>query len=61
MARERKAVADADLVGPDRQRPLRSVSWVELADRASGRVTRVHERRLARFGATLVEGCEVGE
>ena len=42
---EGEAVGDADLVGPDGQRPLRGQRRIELADGAGGRVARVHERR----------------
>ena len=56
---EGEALGHAHLVAPDRQRPLGGVGRVELADRAGGRVARVHERRLACFGAALVQRGEV--
>ena len=57
---ERDALrGDADLVGPERQRPPGGEPRVELAHGAGGRVARVHEGRLAGRCAALVERLEV--
>ena len=59
MALERDPLRGADRVAPHRERALGGELRVELADRAGGRVARVHERREARLGAALVERGEV--
>src|SRR5262249_53751753 len=51
----------AGAVGPERQRARGGEPRIELADRARGRVARVHERRLAGLRTTLVERREVLE
>ena len=61
VALEGEALRDADLIGPERQRALGGIRRVELTDRPGGRVARVHERRLARFRAALVQRREVRE
>ena len=48
----------ADPVAPHRQRPRGGQRRVELANRAGGRVARVHEGRLAGRGALLVQAGE---
>ena len=58
---EAQPVDHADLIAPDRQRPLRGQRGVQLAHRSGGRVARVHERRQALLGATLVQRREVLE
>ncbi len=58
---EAEPLGNPDLVAPDRQRPLRRVGRVELADRAGGGVAGIHEGRFARFGAALVERREVAK
>jgi hypothetical protein len=61
VAGEADALGDADAVAPHRQRALGGELGIELADRAGGGVTRVHERRQALLGAALVERGEVAE
>ena len=61
VALERQPLHDTHLVAPHRQRPLTRVGRIELADRAGGGVARVHERRLARRRAALVQRGEVGQ
>ena len=56
---ERQVLDHAQLVAPHRQRPLRRVRRVELADRPGGGVARVHERRFLRLRAALVQRGEV--
>ena len=56
-----EALGGAEAVAPHRERPLGGELRVELADRAGGRVARVHERRQPGLGAALVEGGEVGQ
>ena len=58
---KREPLDDAQLIAPHRQRPLPRVGRVELADRARGGVARVHERRLARRRAALVQRGEVSQ
>ena len=61
VAGEPQALGRADRVAPHRERALGGERGIELADRARGRVARVHERRQALARAPLVERREVGQ
>ena len=55
------AVADAEAVHPERERPLGGDPRVELAERACGRVPRVRRGLLARGDLRLGEAREAGQ
>ena len=58
---QREPLGNPDRVAPQRQRSVGGELRIELADRAGGRVARVHERRQPRLGPPLVERSEVGQ
>ncbi len=58
---QREPLGNSNRVAPQRQRSVGGELRIELADRAGGRVARVHERRQTRLGPPLVERSEVGQ